>query len=264
LAGETQFVFPADPLDARRIDEYFIPQRDGLRGAGFQSSLVSDAALENPRALAGISPGAVVIYRGWMVDQRQYGNLVECIRLSGATPLISLETYLLCHHLPNWYPLLRDLTPETVVYPETVDIHAELVKLDWPAFFLKDYVKSLKTSTGSLITDPATAPRVIDEMRRFRGAIEGGICVRRVESYVPGSETRFFVLRGKAHSPGDLEPPAIVGEVARRIQSPFFSVDVAVTESGHNRVVEIGDGQVSDLVGWPLDRFVSLWPRESV
>ena len=40
---------------------------------------------------------------------------------------------------------------------------------------------------------------------------------------------------------------------------PFFSVDVATRADGILRVVEIGDGQVSDLVGWESARFAELW-----
>jgi hypothetical protein len=46
---------------------------------------------------------------------------------------------------------------------------------------------------------------------------------------------------------------------ADAIPSPFFSVDVARREDGVERVVEIGDGQVSDLVGWSVEQFVEIW-----
>lgn len=238
------FVFPADPLDPRAIDEYFAPQRDALNAAGFGTSVL-------PR---GIPVGATVVYRGWMLDTDEYRGLVATIGRANATPLTSLDHYLLTHHLPNWYPLLRDLTPETVVFPEDVDLVAELKALGWPGVFLKDYVKSLKTSAGSLVTDVQSAPAVVADMRKYRGTIEGGICVRRVETLT--NEQRFFVVQGKAH--GKSIPP-IVHDVTERISSPFFSVDVATNEHGSLRVVEIGDGQVSDLVGWTVEEFVDLW-----
>lgn len=36
-------------------------------------------------------------------------------------------------------------------------------------------------------------------------------------------------------------------------------VDVALREDGVERIVEIGDGQVSDLVGWSPERFAEMW-----
>ena len=120
-------------------------------------------------------------------------------------------------------------------------------------------MKSLKTSFGSKIDDPKKIRTLIAEMEKFRGTIEGGLCVRRVEEFVPDSEIRYFVIDGVAYSPSGSEPPEIVLEVARRIDSRFFSVDVTERTDGTLRVVEIGDGQVSDLVGWSVDRLVEIF-----
>jgi len=38
-------------------------------------------------------------------------------------------------------------------------------------------------------------------------------------------------------------------------------MDAALDTRGRLRIVEVGDGQVSDLVGWSVDRFVSLFAR---
>ena len=83
-------------------------------------------------------------------------------------------------------------------------------------------MKSLKTSVGSIIAKPEDINVVLAEMQKFRSTIEGGVC-------------------------------------ARRINSPFFSVDVADRVDGVPRVVEIGDGQVSDLVGRLLALRNSGW-----
>ena len=109
-----------------------------------------------------------------------------------------------------------------------------------------------------MVSRPEQAREVVSEMQKFRGEIEGGICVRRFEAFREGSEVRYFVLHGVGHAlEGSV--PEIVRECAGRIPSPFFSVDIAVREDGEQRVVEIGDGQVSDLVGWPVDAFSNLW-----
>ena len=120
-------------------------------------------------------------------------------------------------------------------------------------------MKSLKTSRGSIVRDPSEIGAVVEEMERFRGEIEGGLCVRRVEPFITDSERRYFVLGGKAFSPDDQPVPDLVQRVASRIPSPFFSVDVIRREDGALRVVEVGDGQVSDLVGWSVSAFVALW-----
>src|SRR5262249_7529756 len=155
----------------------------------------------------------------------EYASLARAIEQCGATPFTSPQEYLATHHLPNWYPLLSDLTPETRVFSADVDIVAELRALGWSAFFFKDYVKSLKTSRGSVWRDPAEAPAVIAEMQEYRGEIEGGICVRRVEKFVPGSELRYFVLLGDGYAASeDAAVPEIVQKCADRLPSKFFSV----------------------------------------
>ncbi len=127
-------------------------------------------------------------------------------------------------------------------------------------FFIKDYVKSLKTSVGAIINEPSAIKTVVSQMQKFRSSIEGGVCVRQVEDFILETEKRYFVIEEKSFAslPNE-EVPEIVKECTKRIDSKFFSVDVVECRDGCKRVVEIGDGQVSDLVGWTAERFASLW-----
>jgi len=240
----------------------FADQCSALTQAGFSASLCSDAVLAGTKPLRNVPPGSTVVYRGWMVKAEEYAALVKAIEQCGAKAFTTPQEYLAPHYLPNWYPLLADLTPETRVFPVNADIVAELRALGWGAYFLKDYVKSLKTARGSIVRDPAEAPAVIAEMREYRGEIEGGICVRRVEEFLPASERRYFVLFGVryAATAGDAVPD-IVQKCSERLPSKFFSVDVARRTDGQLRVVEVGDGQVSDLVEWSPGAFADMWVR---
>ena len=101
-------------------------------------------------------------------------------------------------------------------------------------------------------------------MLHYRDELEGGICVRRVEEFVEESECRYFVVAGLPHGPDEREIPPPVLVAANRIASPFFSVDVALNAAGQWRIVELGDGQVSDLVGWTPERFAAVWPDANV
>ena len=240
-------------------DEMFADQHAALTAAGFTASVCTDSVLSGARPLRGVPPGSTVVYRGWMATADEYAALVRAVERCEAEPLTFPDKYLAAHHLPNWYPVLADLTPETRVFPADADLTAELRALGWGAYFIKDFVKSLKTGRGSVVRDPADAPAVVAELREDRGQIEGGICVRRVEEFVPGSEQRYFVLQGVGHSAEVGPVPRVVRQCAERIVSPFFSVDVARRSDGRLRVIEVGDGQVSDLVGWSAARFASLW-----
>jgi hypothetical protein len=253
------FLFPADSLDRSAPDEMFSGQAVALAGRGFTTSVFTDAVLAGRKPLKGIPAGSTVVYRGWMLDGERYAALATAIVQGGATAFTNLHDYLSTHHLPNWYPLLADLTPETRVYPADADIATELRALGWGEYFLKDYVKSVKSRRGSIVRDPSEAVAVLEELREYRGEIEGGICVRRVEEFVADSERRYFVLSGVPHSADATPIPAIVRDCARRIASRFFSVDVVQRTDGVERVVEVGDGQVSDLVGWSEDAFAAMW-----
>jgi hypothetical protein len=253
------FLYPSDPLRTKRCDEIYAAEFAAVEAAGFNASVFSLEEFQagSFRAFPNLSADATVIYRGWMLSPADYKSLVSAISQSSARSLTDMKTYLSTHHLPNWYPLISEFTPETRVFLANADLATELRSLGWNEYFIKDYVKSLKTSIGSRISTPEQAAIVVSEMRQFRGTIEGGFCVRRIENFLPETEKRYFVLNSIPCSMSG-EIPSIVSECARRIQSPFFSVDVVQRMDGILRVVEIGDGQVSDLVGWTTARFAEI------
>lgn len=243
----------------KQPDEQYAAEVEAVRAAGFHVSLFSfeDFQCGTFRASPPLPENTEILYRGWMLSATDYEALKSSISQCGAKLAINCEAYLNNHHLPNWYATLADLTPETRIYPADCDLEAELRALGWSAFFIKDYVKSLKTSTGSRITKPEQVSTLVSDMKRFRGTVEGGFCVRRVEDFLIDTERRYFVMDGVPHSAtGDV--PEIVHECAKRIQSRFFSVDVVQRKDGKLRVVEIGDGQVSDLVGWEPEQFAKI------
>jgi hypothetical protein len=47
--------------------------------------------------------------------------------------------------------------------------------------------------------------------------------------------------------------------IAQRIDSPFFSVDTVMRADPELRVVELGDGQVSDRRRWPVEAFLDIF-----
>ena len=251
------FLFPADPINPRITDEFFKSQAEILGVEG--CSLFS---LENQRLTGRLPAGSRVMYRGWMLNGEEYLLLTGLVEGAGGKMLTSPQQYLNAHYVPNWYPLLSDFTPETAMFPleqlnsAGFDLVAELRNLGWGKFFLKDYVKSLKTARGSLIDSAEDAPEVMALMEQFRGAIEGGLCVRKWE---PGlrDEQRYFIVNGEVRGVTYREPDMeTLNSVAKRIDSPLFSVDIAYDANGRTRLVEIGDGQVSDLVnGWTPERF---------
>lgn len=255
-------LFPESPIQRRAPDEFVADQYREFREAGYSTSFVSIEALQagELRITPTVPESAVVLYRGWMLSQSEYDFLFSGVERLGARMLINTDQYLSAHHLPNWYPLITELTPETVITSPEAVTSDYIAKLGWTRLFIKDYVKSLKTSLGSRITDLSKLPIVINEMRHFRGGIEGGLCLRAIEDFEPNSEIRYFVYAGASFGPNPkADIPEIVLHAATLIQSPVFSIDVARRVDGALRIIEIGDGQVSDLVGWSEKRFVEIF-----
>ncbi len=254
------FLYPAFPFQLGTVDETFAPEAEAMREAGFSYSTLSIEDLEQGdfKVRPPIPEDAIVVYRGWMLEAERYARLVAGIESAGARAHTDLETYLSCHHLPNWYAKIADLTPETKIFAVDADLKSALRGLDWDAYFIKDFVKSLKTSIGSIVTKPEDVNVVLKEMQKFRGVIEGGIVVRHLEPIDAASERRYFVIHHQVFAP-DGEIPEIVRVCAERVQSQFFSVDVVTRDDGKLRVIEVGDGQVSDLVGWSPEVFARAW-----
>ncbi len=254
-------LFPSDYFDKKNPDDMFAEQAKAFETLGFETFLVSleDLKLGSIKFYPSLPKKETVLYRGWMLSGQEYEQLINAIINAEAKPFTTLKQYLATHHIPNWYPHISKFTPETVCFTDLENIELNLQKLGWQGFFIKDFVKSLKTSAGSHIKSPEQITTVIKEMKKFRGQVEGGICVRRIEAIDEDSEQRYFALNGKGYSSDNKEVPSIVTKCAINLSSNFFSIDVAYRSDGELRVVEVGDGQVSDLVGWSVERFVSLW-----
>lgn len=281
------FLFPASPLNPKMIDEAFQDQAIALKQAGFGTSVVS---FENDYRITGPVPdGATVVFRGWMMTEEEYATLWGVLYGYGWKPLTSIVQYVAAHHLPNWYHLISKWTPNTEIFPLNKPLFQRGLKEaavpieefirsmqgvhgltgygdEWKKFQLKDYVKSLKTAGGSVITKTEEIIPAMENMEKYRGQIEGGICVRAWEDFLPKSELRYFVINGKYFGQErmfDLRHMSLLEIVSRDIPSPFYSVDIAMRMDGVARIVEIGDGQVSDLVGWTPERFAEIWKEVS-
>jgi ATP-grasp domain, R2K clade family 3 len=251
-------LFPADPLNTANADETYLAEFESARAIGFSCSLFSFEDFEMGKFQAKPTlENQTVLYRGWMLTPEHYARLHTAIGKKGGTLTTNPEQYRRCHHLPEWYPFCQDLTPETVFTSRDADFNEVLAGKDWPAYFVKDYVKSLTTQRGSIAKTPAEVAEIVTLIEQYRGAVEGGVCIREFEPLIPESEERYFVLNGKAHARHGIAP-AIAYEIAQRIESPFFSVDVVQSENGSLRLIELGDGQVSDRKKWPADQFMAM------
>lgn len=259
-----QFIYPCDPLNKRQPDEEFQQEFQLAKSLGIFCSLYSDSdsAVGQFSPRPALVPGATVIYRGWMLNLSDYQRLDNQVKENGANLLTSPEQYQRCHHLPGWYEQCKTITPETYFFDADTDFSQALVSLNWPKYFVKDYVKSLTTLRGSVADSPEDVNEIVMQLMKYRGEVEGGICIRRFEALQEQTEERYFVYQGKAFA-RDGQIPEMVHQIAEKINSPFFSVDIVLSDCGQPRLIELGDGQVSDKKKWRLADFLAIFNSNS-
>jgi hypothetical protein len=155
-------------------------------------------------------------------------------------------------------------TPGTV--PDEADVAGLTGTLASGAAIVKDFVKSRKHEWEQAcfipdVTDIAHATAVVTRMVELQeDTLNGGIVLRRFEEYRQEDgravEARVWWVDGvpvmvTAHpdTPGIVPQPQLdaIGPLVTALGCPFVTTDLAQRTDGGWRVVEVGDGQVSDL-----------------
>lgn len=255
-----RLLFPSDPIDKKRPEEAYQEEFDEAKALGVACSLFSEEEFKigRFRPIPEFELGNVVLYRGWMLSPDEFAGLANAITSKSVRPFTTPDQYRLCHHLPGWYNLCKEFTPETIFLERCSDFRKELAGINWPKFFVKDYVKSLTTSRGSTASSVEEVVEIVELIEKYRGQIEGGVCVRKFEELCPETEERYFVFQGRPFA-REGAIPGVVKECAKRVDSPFFSVDVVNAADGRLRIMEIGDGQVSDKKKWPAAKLIEMF-----
>ncbi|MFI6166754.1 ATP-grasp domain-containing protein [Nocardia sp. NPDC051052] len=271
-------LYCCDPLNPRRVDEHFAPEAQEVRAHGGEVALIDHDRLlrgDADAAIARVPSGLESAwYRGWMMPSVRYAELAAALSRRGAALIVDPGRYRTAHELPGWYPTFAEVTPASVWRPtepgEMVEA-GKLTELVQPLppgpGIVKDYVKSRKDEWHQAcfipdLTESAGLTRIV---RRFvelqEDYLAGGIVVRAFETFVKlesvAAEVRVWWLDGEPRlltphpdSPFDrgLVPHlGQIGAAVRRLGCRFITTDVALRSDGVWRVVEVGDGQVSDL-----------------
>lgn len=249
------FVFPSDFMNTKKPDEFYESEYRSFKEAGYPVYLVNIDDFDGSKLFPTLGDDQL-IYRGWMMDEEKYEKLNQ--KVNGQL-LVNTSDYLKSHHLPGWYEAIKEFSIDSVITTE--DKAADAFKsLGWDKAFIKDYVKSLKTGKGSIVDSAEDVERALEDILKFKGFVEKGIVFRKVVELEQESETRFFVLNGKVFCNSiNEEMQDVVEQVAQKHDALFYSVDVVKDKQGKLLVIEIGDGQVSDTVGWDMDKFVDIF-----
>jgi hypothetical protein len=274
-------LFCTDPLAERRPDRAFAPEVEAADAAHLRWSCVDFEALvagDVAAALRRVSAKdelEVAIYRGWMLPLAAYDALYAGLGARGLQLVNDPAAYRSAHLLPASLPHLGEDTPQTVVMPqagglEWPQVHAALAPFGGRALVVKDYVKSRKHEWSDACfiraaDDVAEVRRVVGNFLERQGDdLVGGLVFRAYEPLVPlgkhpksdmplPREWRRFIADGRplveapAWELADAVAPPEFAELARRVPSRFFSLDLAERQAGGWIAVELGDGQVAGL-----------------
>lgn len=278
-------IFCADPLQPRSVDPDYLSEWRAAQAAGFETALIRYEALTHEhdatKAIRQIQEDERVagIYRGWMVSLDAYSRLYAALDARGVRLINTPDQYHSTHHLPEWIGTLAEHTPATVVISlnrgTQPDIDQIMATLQWfgsRPLILKDYVKSRKHEWAEACFIPSAADRTAVEpvvrnfVERQGDDLVGGLVFREFADLQPVgthpasrmplfNEYRIFIRGGFPMIAwpywgeyGGQEPPGhLFQHEMRRINSPFYTMDVAQRRDGSWIILELGDGQVSGL-----------------
>ena len=201
----------------------------------------------------------------------------------GVTLIHTPEQYARASLLPQWYPRLEGLTPESLWFDEPPRPEQIEALLDYPLFLKGERQTNRHNRRQSIIEGPEQLREVLAQWAHDPILGWQRVVARRFVELRPVAEDlgaglprvfefRTFWWRGACVGIGpywsapryELDGQArdavieLGGEVCRRIEVPFLVVDVAQTRQGAWIVIECNDGQDSGYMG--VDR-LQMWRR---
>jgi len=236
------FIYPCLPYYPRAIDPMWEPEYAWAKAQGLATGLVD---VDNDKVwFPTLERPAQTIYRGWMLTGAEYGRLAKLVPLA-----VSTAEYLSSHYATGWYEAVAQHT-----FPS--QFLTESTPLDFAAgrrYFVKGLAKSF--GADSVL---AAQSQLGDFWQRQELTTGTPLFVRDFADLKPDSARRFFVVRGQAiGAAGASVPNALQAAVNSLRPRLFYSFDVAETLAGQPVLVEVGDGQVSDLKEWTVAEFGS-------
>ncbi|RTQ46273.1 hypothetical protein EJV47_22355 [Hymenobacter gummosus] len=231
-------LFPSLPFQ-REVDPMWAEEYATARARGYAVALF-DA--EQPK-LYGPLPVQPVLYRGWMLTEPEYRWL------EGRCPLlVPYAQYAASHEASGWYASIESFTP-----PSRFLSVGEWLR-EWEAGFVTEpqFVKGLVKSFGA-DSQVSSLAEVRQLVQRQELRPEEVLFVREFVKLGPAPEQRFFAVGGQVFGAGGAEFPVELWPAVAALQSRlFYTIDVARTVAGQPIIIEVGDGQVSDVKEWTV------------
>ncbi|MCT4636601.1 MAG: ATP-grasp domain-containing protein [Bacteroidales bacterium] len=277
-----RIIFCDNVLNCNKVDTDYKEEMNAALSAGLNCSLISFEELNNNNAAKAVSnvekseTEVTAVYRGWMLTPERYKILYNELLKKNLRLINNPDEYKHCHYLPESYATIEAKTPKTVW---TIDLDNNSLINTAKTFgnnpvIVKDFVKSEKHywHQACFIPDASDTDNLISVTKKFiqlRGDdLNCGILFRSFEklkfltnhseSGMPlTKEFRIFFTRNKVidiyyywdqGEYGDITPDIKEFiDIAKNINSNFFSMDVAQKSNGEWIIMELGDSQVTGL-----------------
>ena len=244
----------------------------GINGHFIDIELVAGEELEEALEPLPEGDGTPLLYRGWILKEEEYELLHEALLDRGYAPVTSPAEYAEALYLPNYHPKIEDVTaPARWIWGTDLDEAWESARKLGPGpYFLKDHVKSAKEHWERCCyipedSDRETFDRVCQDFIDYQeDRFERGLVFRPILPIrrLPGEslgypihdEHRLFFWNGRLVMGCPYHDVDVAMEdygrfefLGARIDSPFFTADVARLEDGRWTLVELNDGGASGL-----------------
>lgn len=272
-----KLLFPQNPMMKKLPDSVFEHEFDATQSLGFDCLLFAEEALSYQTTDEVMKhlpegDGGALLYRGWIWTEEVYRQVYQALLAKGYRLVSTPEQYAEVTYFPNYYPKIRSASP-AAVWTDSSDPYlawSQSRKLGDGPFVLKDHIKSAKHMWHEACFIPNGAGRehfesVAEALRNEQGKLFNRGFV--VKQYVPlrsrGSSPReypmceeyrlFFWQRkllvashyhDQTANSVDWKP---FEELAKQFDAPFFTMDIALTETGSWLIVDMGAGECSSI-----------------
>ncbi|MFD0991690.1 ATP-grasp domain-containing protein [Tenacibaculum geojense] len=277
-----KIIFCDSVIDNKVVEPDYQSEFDSAKENGFETHVFSFEELTDGNingALKFIKNSDTKeygIYRGWMMKPKVYEQFYNGLLKKNIQLINNPTEYEHCHYLPNSYDKIVGETPKSnwtkdLTKTKIIELTNEFgVK----PIIVKDFVKSEKHNWNDACfipnaSDKTKVEKIIARFLELRGDyLNEGIVFREFE------ELEFLTDHSKSGMPltkefrivflnknvvqiynywdegnYDSEKPDIdfFKNIAKRIDSNFFTMDVAKKKNGGWIIMELGDGQVAGL-----------------
>jgi len=277
-----KIIFNDSVIDNKIVEPDYEAEFNSAKANGFETDIFSFEALEDGHinnALKYIQPSKNIelgIYRGWMMTPEIYNQFYIGLLKKNIKLINNSTQYKHCHYLPESYDKIINETPKSNWSKDISE--TSILELSHQfgnnPIIVKDYVKSEKHNWNDacFIPNASDANKVKEIVSRFlelrgdylnegivfREFIELEFLTEHSKSKMPlTKEYRIVFLNKKVvqifnywdEGNYNSEKPNIdfFQNIAEKIESNFFTMDVAKKKNGDWIIMELGDGQVAGL-----------------